>query len=425
MRGMKTLLALALTLALLVTGLAGCGATASGKKPLATQGPTGTPTFIPHPAPVGYYFGSGDGTVYAIDAANQSTRWTFKADSSSEVATEQDGVVYATSYNPSEVYALDALTGVLRWKFTSQGNFGLFSVSDGHVYLGGSGGVTALDAASGKQLWQQPAPGFTGRILVAGGVVFAYATPAILAFNATDGTKMWTYTASDTNTEVYPTKDAVYAVDRNVTAVAPASGKQLWQTSTGDAYGRVDLVSGSTLYVRASRSNEPPRGGAMEYYGDELLALSADSGNIQWRHAFPGQMTALEASGDRVLTMVGRALYALDAVSGVTRWTFAAQSGGNTILPSATGMVYLGVPGSGVYALDVQSGAQQWSVQLLAATYLTLVDVGGVLYASRLAIGDETIDITALDKTTGAQRSRYLNSSVVALNTPFVNVVIA
>ena len=63
------------------------------------------------------YFGSGDGYVYAVDAASGTLRWKYQTGdvihASPAIAA---GVVYIGSWD-SWFYALDAATGTLKWRF--------------------------------------------------------------------------------------------------------------------------------------------------------------------------------------------------------------------------------------------------------------------------------------------------------------------
>jgi outer membrane protein assembly factor BamB len=109
------------------------------------------------------YFGSGDGNIYALDAATGATKWKFKT---SDVVHASpaivDGKLYIGSWD-SYFYALDAATGKELWRFKTgedpdiHNQVGIQSsaiVADGIVYFGcRDSNLYALDAASGKKLW--------------------------------------------------------------------------------------------------------------------------------------------------------------------------------------------------------------------------------------------------------------------------------
>ncbi len=110
------------------------------------------------------YFGSGDGHIYALDAANGALKWKVRTagvvHSSPAVA---GGIVYAGSWD-SFLYALDAATGRQIWRYktgedpTNHNQVGIQgspAVVDGTVYFGcRDSKVYALDAQTGKKKWE-------------------------------------------------------------------------------------------------------------------------------------------------------------------------------------------------------------------------------------------------------------------------------
>jgi eukaryotic-like serine/threonine-protein kinase len=109
------------------------------------------------------YFGSGDGNVYALDAARGTLRWKYHTGNvvhaSPAIAA---GVVYVGSWD-SYFYALDARSGALRWRFKTgedaaiSNQVGIQSsavIADGTVYFGcRDSNLYALDAATGTKRW--------------------------------------------------------------------------------------------------------------------------------------------------------------------------------------------------------------------------------------------------------------------------------
>jgi outer membrane protein assembly factor BamB len=63
------------------------------------------------------YFGSGDGNVYALDAATGEQRWKFKTGDVVHASPAfADGVLFFGSWD-SYFYAVDAATGKEKWRF--------------------------------------------------------------------------------------------------------------------------------------------------------------------------------------------------------------------------------------------------------------------------------------------------------------------
>jgi outer membrane protein assembly factor BamB len=109
------------------------------------------------------YFGSGDGNVYALEAATGSLKWKFQtADVVHASPAVADGLVFVGSWD-TYFYALDANTGAEKWKFKTgedpafHNQIGIQSsaaVANGIVYFGcRDSKLYALDAHTGAKLW--------------------------------------------------------------------------------------------------------------------------------------------------------------------------------------------------------------------------------------------------------------------------------
>ena len=124
--------------------------------------------FTSSPAVVGntVYFGSGDGSVYAVDARNGVLQWKFATkDVVHASPAVVGGMVFVGSFD-GNLYALDAATGQQKWMFAGgqddavHNQVGFQSspaVVDGIVYVGcRDAHVYALDAATGRKKWDYP-----------------------------------------------------------------------------------------------------------------------------------------------------------------------------------------------------------------------------------------------------------------------------
>ena len=132
------------------------------------------------------YFGSGDGHVYALDAATGALRWKYlTGDVVHASPAYANGVVYVGSWD-SYLYALDAKSGTLRWRFQGgtdpviHNQVGFQSspaIAEGVVYVGSrDSNLYALDAASGVEKWRFNNDGswvITSPAIVDGKVIFA------------------------------------------------------------------------------------------------------------------------------------------------------------------------------------------------------------------------------------------------------------
>jgi eukaryotic-like serine/threonine-protein kinase len=109
------------------------------------------------------YVGSGDGNVYAIDAASGALRWKFRTGNVVHASPAvADDTVYIGSWD-SYFYALNAKSGQERWRFktgedqVTSNQVGIQSsavITDGVVYFGcRDSNLYALDAATGARKW--------------------------------------------------------------------------------------------------------------------------------------------------------------------------------------------------------------------------------------------------------------------------------
>ncbi|MEP7044665.1 MAG: PQQ-binding-like beta-propeller repeat protein [Dokdonella sp.] len=110
------------------------------------------------------YFGSGDGNLYALDAASGELRWKFQTGDVVHASPAlANGVLYFGSWD-SYLYAVDAISGKEKWRYHAgedpliHNQVGFQSspaVVDGVVYTGcRDSNLYAIDAASGKEKWR-------------------------------------------------------------------------------------------------------------------------------------------------------------------------------------------------------------------------------------------------------------------------------
>lgn len=109
------------------------------------------------------YFGSGDGNVYALDAASGKLNWKFQTGDVVHASPAiADGTLFIGSWD-SYFYALDAATGKEKWRFKTGEDHEIYNqvgiqssaaVADGMVYFGcRDSNLYALDARTGEKKW--------------------------------------------------------------------------------------------------------------------------------------------------------------------------------------------------------------------------------------------------------------------------------
>ena len=132
------------------------------------------------------FIGSWDSYFYALDAATGKEKWRFKTGEDQKIynqvgiqssAAVMDGVVYF-GCRDSNFYALDALTGQQKWLFNNKGSWvvGSPAVQDGRVYFAtsDSGLFHQLDAKSGAELFSLKSKGWPmfSSPAIAGGLLY-------------------------------------------------------------------------------------------------------------------------------------------------------------------------------------------------------------------------------------------------------------
>lgn len=163
--------------------------------------------------------GSGDGNVYALDAATGAARWTAATEGRIRATPAvANGKVFVGSYD-GRLYAFDLSSGKRLWRYDTEGvklNSGDFgydrrslqsspAVANGIVYVGARDGfLYAVDANTGALRWSydNKIPWVIASPAVADGIVYAGNSDAHImqALDAATGVERW---RTPTNTIVW------------------------------------------------------------------------------------------------------------------------------------------------------------------------------------------------------------------------------
>ena len=154
------------------------------------------------------YVGSWDSNFYAIDASTGKEQWRFKTGEDPDIhnqvgiqssATVADGTVYF-GCRDSNLYALDAKTGTKKWAFNNKGSWVIASpaVRDGRVYFATSdtGLLYALDTASGKEVFHFDGkhwPMFSSPALAGDTLYIGSDDGQVRALNISSGELRWAF----------------------------------------------------------------------------------------------------------------------------------------------------------------------------------------------------------------------------------------
>ncbi len=187
------------------------------------------------------YFGSGDGCIYALDAATGSQKWRHATGDVVHASPAlAEGRLYIGSWDRN-FYALDAASGKVLWTFATgqdpvlhnqEGIASSAAVGEGMVFFGcRDGHFYALDASTGKERWRH------------------------------DNRKGWV-----------------------IASPALRDGKVVFPTSDGTRFKVLDARSGSLLLSLENRAvsfSSPALAGRMAYYGTSdgwLHAVDLEAG---------------------------------------------------------------------------------------------------------------------------------------------------
>lgn len=201
------------------------------------------------------YFGSGDGNLYALDAASGGLKWKFKTgDVIHASPAYADGVLYFGSWD-SYFYAVDAGSGREKWRFhggedalihNQVGFQSSAAVVNGTVYVGcRDSNLYALDAATGKEKWRANNAGswvITSPAVTQGKVIFA-----------TSDSSLFQMVDAETGKPLAKVQGKAYMF-----ASPAVAGGVVYQGVTNGILEARDLASGDLLWhfqTAASREN--------------------------------------------------------------------------------------------------------------------------------------------------------------------------
>jgi outer membrane protein assembly factor BamB len=288
------------------------------------------------------YIGSGNGVMYAMDAATGAKRWSVSLGSAISATAAVDGGSVYVGARDGNFFALSAATGKEIWRFATgapmelhwgheSGDYWTSSpaVRGGTVVFGGSdGNVYALSAATGKLLWKSPTE---GRV---------HSSPAIDGDNVVIG-----------------------SFDGTVRCYSLATGKERWKFATTGT----TLESKNFGYDRRTVQSSPVIVNGVAVVGARdgfIYAIDVATGKEKWHYdhkiswinssaAFMDG-TLYDASSDAAFVQ------ALDAATGTQKWRYTADAPVWSS-PAATGdWLYMGDFVGRLHAISRADGKRQW-----------------------------------------------------------------
>ena len=357
---------------------------------------------------LGVYFGSADGALVKLNAANGQLAWRYatKGTAIPAPATIVNGTVYVGTQDGT-VTALNATTGAVLWHFqTHQAVLSSPTVANGVVYAGSSDGyLYALKASDGTQIWR------------------TYMGPANIAVSVG--------TATVSNGVVYDSSSDNVA-HSYLFALKISDGSQLWQTPVTNQLFTDPVVAQGVIYIDSSALQQQ---GGPDIKDSYVYAFNATTGSQIWRSDKIGNYIPAPPTVVNNVVYIGSQdtnLYAINAATGKRLWRYSAGGAIYSSPQVAGGVVYIGIlststvnlagsstdtsaPGSAIAAISASNGTLLWKHPI--AQY------GGsplVVYQQVIYVGAGSNLVYALSTTSGAQIWLYTDSAtgVVSNNAP-------
>lgn len=282
------------------------------------------------------YIGSGDGRMYAFDAATGATLWIgdqqplFFVDS----AAVGEGLVFASAvYQPLVAY--DAETGSIVWTSSLSSVRASPTLAHGVLYVASlDGKLSALDAATGVSIWStsRQAGVFDQAPMVDGGRVFQMRTDHTLtAYDAKDGTELWRKPAFSIGTIAASHGTLFYSEYPNVVALDEATGAQLWA---------------APVLMAATAGSPAVANGLVFVTQAKLWALDAATGAVVWTAPATSTWGPVVANGVVYASSLNGEWDAFDERNGSLLWSVTVGSGcggacAQTVPVVANGVLYL------------------------------------------------------------------------------------
>ncbi|HEY5262235.1 MAG TPA: PQQ-binding-like beta-propeller repeat protein [Solirubrobacteraceae bacterium] len=254
----------------------------------------------------------------------------------------------------------------------------------------------AIDPPAGPLLWlRQLGSVAMGAPATFGGYqVVSGSTPLLTCVEAFTGRITWEFgeaiVATSPPVVSWTARSAIVAAGSTVHAVSIDSAAEKWKFTASSAVYARPRASAAQVFVCAS-------------YG-VLHALSAADGTEQWR--FPAQDSTLEGLYTTVAICADTlylgawdgSLYAIDALTGKQRWSYASGDKINGVVLATEEGVYFGNDSGAIVALEPDTGDERWTVAADG-----IIQSRPALHGGLLLVASFAGTVHALNATSGAQ----------------------
>lgn len=268
---------------------------------------------------------------------------------------------------------------------------------------------------------------------ISGGTVYVgSADRVVYALSAADGAVRWRYkTGGAVNSSPAVSADTVFvaSADGNLYALGASDGKLRWKFATaGERRFTAPGIHGATPRTESMPDpfdvflSSPTVVAGVVYFGSgdhHVYAVDASSGVLRWSFETGDVVHASPAVADGVVYIGSwdRNLYALNAATGALIWKFQTgddkeiynQVGIASSAAVAAGTVFFGCRDGHFYAVDAKTGARKWAHDNKKGWVIASPAVGGGVVYFPTSDGER---FKALDAATGATIYDVANKAV-------------
>jgi len=243
------------------------------------------------------------------------------------------------------------------------------TVDDTAIYIGSDAGTLfKLSRQNGKSQWKFPTGNsILTRPVVFDGRVYAESTDNnVYAVDAQTGASVWKFVRPDGSlgysSPVYTSTALLVCGESTLYALAPATGKPVWQAPLGGKSASAATVGGGRVVVGTD--------------GRGLQAFALATGKPAWSFAGDSSVkgewfgSPLHSAGSVYVSTYNRFVYAVDAVTGKAKWSARITGAGlaRPAVDEARGVVYVTCGtfrnNPSLWALSAKTGKTLWNVRL-------------------------------------------------------------
>lgn len=248
------------------------------------------------------------------------------------------------------------------------------AIADGTLFLGMQDGLHAIDAVTGETRWSDGGTAGTGFTpAIEGDRIYHLSRQGALEARTLDGYLIWRFMPFEREDGGFPGSSGIAVHDGRVFAG-----------------------------IR-----------------NDLFALDADTGAVEWRATGPNRIkgTGVSASDGTVYNVrLGGYLFAVDAATGEVNWWYQPDFGPENPFQSSTftrapavrdGTVYGIVSRGDVYAVDAATGRERWRVRIEGNFDRAQRYSSPLVAAETVYVAGSTGTVLALDAEDGRERWRY------------------